>query len=127
MKFGYLKDTGVPEELERQTDLVQTAGADRILTDVAGTPKATRPKLRELREQAICGDTIFVANLACLGRNLKDLLEQVEFFGSRGVRVVSLEEQVDTASEAGKLLPGILRSLLRFDRKMTAFWNPRTD
>ena len=127
MKFGYLKDTGVPEELNRQTDLVQTAGVDRILTDVAGTPKATRPKLRELREQAAGGDTIFVANLTCLGRNLKDLLEQLEFYGSRSVRIVSLEEQVDTASEAGKLLPGILRSLLRFDRKMTAFWNPRTD
>ena len=124
MRFGYLKDTGDMDWLLVQKKALQTAGAEKLFTDRLYTPKAIRPALRQLKCELRPGDIVMVQSLPCLGRNIHDLLEQLKAIEERGAVLVSLKEHIDTAEEAGALLPAILDSLLHFDRNMSNFWNP---
>ncbi|MCI8329214.1 MAG: recombinase family protein [Oscillibacter sp.] len=126
MKLGYLKDTGDAERMALQKEAVERAGAKKLFVDRAETPKAIRPHLRRLKQEMAEGDTVIIQSLPCLGRNIRDLLDQLEALREKGVALVSLEEGIDTSTEAGAAVLPILNSLLHFDRNMSNFWNPET-
>ena len=50
------------------------------------------------------GDTLVVWKLDRLARSLKQLIETVEAFGTRGIGLRSLTEAVDTGSAGGRLV-----------------------
>ena len=119
MKLGYLKDTGDAERMALQKEAVERAGAKKLFVDRAETPKAIRPHLRRLKQEMAEGDTVIIQSLPCL-------LDQLEALREKGVALVSLEEGIDTSTEAGAAVLPILNSLLHFDRNMSNFWNPET-
>lgn len=125
MKLGYLKDTGDAGRLAVQKEAVERAGAEKLFVDRAETPKAIRPNLKKMKQEMKERDTVIVQSLPCLGRNIRDLLDQMEALKESGVALVSLEEGIDTATEAGAAVLPILNSLLHFDRNMSNFWNPQ--
>ncbi len=53
-----------------------------------------------------------------LGRSLKELLETVEDLKSRGIHLVSLEEQIDTTSAAGELIFHVFGAIAHFERRL---------
>jgi DNA invertase Pin-like site-specific DNA recombinase len=64
------------------------------------------------------GDTLVVWRLDRLGRSLKDLIEKVAALHGRGIDLLSLQEQIDTTTPAGKLQFHIFSALAEFERDL---------
>jgi DNA invertase Pin-like site-specific DNA recombinase len=78
----------------------------------------SRPQLDALVALAERGefDVLVVSKLDRLGRSLLHLLTLVQRLDGLGVRVVSVSDGVDTATDTGRLLLGLLGLLAEFER-----------
>lgn len=79
-----------------------------------------RPKLSLLKTfvKAKKIDTVICTSLDRLGRNLKDLLDLVDFFEENGVKLVFVKERIDLGTPTGKLLLSLLGSVSEFEREL---------
>ena len=59
-----------------------------------------------------------VESLSRLGRSTKDLLNLLDDFERKGIQLVSLKEDRDTATPTGKLLVTVLSALSQFERDL---------
>ncbi len=93
-----------------------------IYEDVISGAKSKRPGLDRLKADAEAGKfgKVVFKSLSRFGRNLKDLLNLFDYFeGSCSVGLVSLQEQFDTTTPAGRLMRNVLASVFEFEREMT--------
>jgi DNA invertase Pin-like site-specific DNA recombinase len=116
--LGYARVSSTGQNLDRQTDALAAAGAQRIFTEKLSGAKRDRPQLAALLDYARPGDVIVVTELSRLGRTMLDLIATVNGFGERGIEFRSLKENIDTTSPAGRMLFGIMASLAQFEREI---------
>ena len=120
MHIGYTRISTPDQNTALQHDALQAAGCEKIYSDICSgaTPTAQRPGLQQALAYARPADTLVVWRLDRLGRNLKDLVQQVTGLQARGVHFVSLQERLDTTSAAGKLIFHLFASLAEFERDL---------
>ena len=117
--LGYAQASTVGQDLEVQRRRLRTeGGAPRIFEDVASGRSFGRPGLAALLDYARSGDTVCVVRLDRLGRSLRELLETVEGFRTRGLAFRSLEERLDTGSAAGELVFHVFGAIAHFERRL---------
>lgn len=116
MIYGYARVSTADQNLDRQRDMLEKYGVDKIFCEKISGTKKHRPELDLLLSVLQSGDTIVLESLSRLGRSVKNLAELMDFFNAKGVRLVSLKETIDTTSSTGKLLFTILSSLAQFER-----------
>jgi len=73
-------------------------GYDQLFTEKMTGTKSSRPELDKIRLMARSGDIIIVESLSRLGRSTKDLLNLLDEFETQGIQLVSLNENIDTAT-----------------------------
>ncbi len=98
--------------------LLRKTGAIRVFVDVISGRQFERPGLGELIDHARAGDSLCVTRLDHLGRSLKELLETVGNLKAHGIRLVSLEERIDTTSAAGELVFHVFGAIAHFERRL---------
>lgn len=118
--FGYARVSTDAQNLDRQLDAFKKYGVDVIYNEKMTGTKKDRPELNKLIERITKGDTVVIESLSRLGRSTKDLIELTELFKSKGVRLVSLKEAIDTESSTGKLLFTLMSALAQFERDTIA-------
>lgn len=118
--FGYARVSTDAQNLDRQLDALKKYGIDVIYNEKMTGTKKDRPELNRLLERITKGDTVVIESLSRLGRSTKDLIELTELFKSKGVRLVSLKESIDTESSTGKLLFTLMSALAQFERDTIA-------
>lgn len=118
--FGYARVSTEQQSLDRQLDMLEKYGVDKIYNEKMTGTKRNRPELDKLMERLTEGDTVVVESLSRLGRSTKDLIWLMETFNSRGVNLVSLKESIDTTSSTGKLLFTLMSALAQFERDVIA-------
>lgn len=113
--------------LEEQREAVEAyakmTGAElvAIYEDVISGAKSRRPGLDRLKAEAKEGkfDKVVFKSISRFGRNLRDLLDLFDYFEKDcGVGLVSLQEQFDTTSSAGRLMRNVLAAVFEFEREM---------
>lgn len=119
MKFGYARVSTDKQELDRQIDMLEAFGVDRIYTEKITGTKANRPELDRMKDVVRDGDIVVIESLSRLGRSTKDLLNLIDEWDKQGVTVVSLKEQIDTKTPTGKLLLTVLSAIAQFERDIT--------
>lgn len=118
--FGYARVSTEAQNLDRQLDALKKYGVDVIYNEKMTGTKKDRPELSKLLERITEGDTVVIESLSRLGRSTKDLIELTELLKSKGVRLVSLKESIDTDSSTGKLLFTLMSAIAQFERDTIA-------
>lgn len=118
--FGYARVSTEAQNLDRQLDALKKYGVDVIYNEKMTGTKKDRPELTKLLERITKGDMVVIESLSRLGRSTKDLIELTELFKSKGVRLVSLKESIDTDSSTGKLLFTLMSAIAQFERDTIA-------
>lgn len=117
MKIGYARVSTSAQNLDMQVTALTDAGCEKIYSEkVSGV--AHRERLQECMQYLREGDTLVIYKLDRLGRSLKDLLDIIEQLQKRNISLVSLRDNIDTSSTAGKLALHIFASLAEFERDL---------
>ena len=117
MKIGYARVSSSGQHLDMQRTALIDAGCDKIYSEkVSGV--AHREQLQECMQYLREGDTLVIYKLDRLGRSLKNLLDIIEQLQQKKVNLVSLRDNIDTGSTAGKLVLHIFASLAEFERDL---------
>ena len=116
MLVGYARVSNQDQNLELQRDALNRAKCERIFEDTMSGAKAERPGLIEAISFMRPGDTLVIWKLSRLGRSLKQLIETVQLLHEKGIELKCLNENIDTAGAAGKLLFHIVAAFAQFER-----------
>ena len=120
MKIGYARVSTTDQNLDRQLDLLQSQGCERIYQEKISGTKANRPELDRMLDALRAGDTLVVESFSRLSRSTKDLLELVDRLNAAEVHLISVKENLDTTTATGKLMLTMLSALSQFERDIIA-------
>lgn len=118
MNIGYARVSTEDQTLDLQLDAIKAHGCESTYQEHASGKNAVRPELENALKALRPGDNLVVWRLDRLGRNLADLVRIVNDLEARGVGLVSLTEQINTASPSGKLVFHLFASLAEFERNL---------
>ena len=116
MRLGYVRVSTVEQSESRQMVTMLEYGVEKIFSEKISAKDTNRPKLQELLDFAREGDTIYIHEFSRLARNTADLLSIVEDLNSRGIRLVSKKEAIDTTTATGKLMLTMIAAIATFER-----------
>ena len=118
--YGYARVSTQQQDLNRQLDMLKQHNCIEILTEKISGTKSDRPELFRLKDKVRPGDTIIIESFSRLGRSTKDLIELVEYFENKGVKLISLKENFDTNTPQGKLMLTVFQAFSQFERDLIA-------
>lgn len=118
--YGYQRVSTKEQNLDRQTQQLTAYGIKpgNIYTDKDSGGKVHRKGLDELLSKVTSGDKVVVIELSRLARSVNQLLSISEDFQKRCIELVSLKEQIDTSTAAGKLFFTISAAFSQFEKDM---------
>lgn len=121
MLIGYKRVSTQNQKLDRQTDILNEYGVERIFEEKETGTKRERPELNRMLDMLREGDVVIIAELTRLSRSTKDLFEIVETIHNKGAEIKSLKESwLDTTTPQGKLMFTIFAGLSQFERDLIA-------
>lgn len=119
MLIGYKRVSTQNQKLDRQTDMLNEYGVERIFEEKVTGTKRERKELDKMIDMLRKGDVVIVADLTRLSRSTKDLFEIVEIINSKGAEIKSLKESwLDTTTPQGKFLLTVFAGLSQFERDL---------
>ena len=116
-RIGYIRVSTEHQETARQQEIMCDYQVDRIFSEKLSGANTDRPQLRAMLDYVREGDTVYIHDFSRLARSTKDLLELVEFFQNKKVRLVSNKENLDTSTSTGKLMLTMIAAINEFERE----------
>jgi DNA invertase Pin-like site-specific DNA recombinase len=118
MLIGYARVSTDDQNLDLQRDALVRAGCEKIYTDQQRGASTDRLGLTGVLEMARSDDTLVVWRLDRLGRSLKHLIHLVEKLEHQGIGLRSLQENIDTTTNDGRLVFHLFGALAEFERNL---------
>ena len=93
-----------------QAKALRAAGCRRVFEEVASGGRWDRPELHRMLDHLREGDTVVVWKLDRLSRSLKDVLHIMERIAQAGAGFLSITENIDTTTPAGRMMMQMIGS-----------------
>lgn len=118
MIIGYARVSTQDQNLDRQMDSLTAKGCERIYKEKMTGTTSARPEFEKMMATLRKGDTLVIDSFSRLSRSTKDLLSITEQLDQQGVVIVSLKENLDTATATGRMMMTMLSALSQFERDL---------
>lgn len=117
-KIGYARVSTKEQNLVSQEDALNKAGCIRIFTDKISGKEFNRKGLTACMDYLRSGDTLVIYRLDRLGRSVKEMLDLCAQLENRHIKLVSLQDNLDTSTAVGRFTMQILASLAEYNRNL---------
>jgi DNA invertase Pin-like site-specific DNA recombinase len=120
-KIGYARVSTSDQNPEAQAARLRAHGCIRVYTDHGVTGRlASRPQWEACRAYLREGDILVVTKLDRVGRSVSNLVSVARELDRGGVDLVVLDQAIDTASPAGRMLFHVLAAIAEFEHDLIA-------
>jgi hypothetical protein len=117
-RIGYSRVSTTDQDTTAQQLRLEAAGCRRIFTETISSRVQHRPQLSACLEYLREGDALVVVRLDRVARSTRELLEIAQGLEERGIDLVVLDQAIDTATPAGKLMFSVLAAIAQFERDL---------
>jgi len=117
-KIGYARVSTREQNLSSQEDALNNAGCIRIFTDKISGKEFKREGLTACLDYLRTDDTLVIYRLDRLGRSVKEMLDLCAKLEQRRIKLVSLQDNLDTSTAVGRFTMQILASLAEYNRNL---------
>ena len=114
--IAYMRVSTVEQNLGRQQAALNKYAIDKWFIEKISGKNTDRPQLQAMLDYAREGDIIYIESFSRLARNTRDLLNIIEGLNNRNIQVISLKENLDTATPTGKLMLTVIGAISTFER-----------
>ena len=114
--IAYIRTSTIEQNDARQLEAIKTYNIDKTFIEKASAKDTNRPQLQLMLDFVREGDTIYIKDFSRLARSTKDLLNIVETLEHKGVKLISLKENLDTSTSTGKLMLTMIAAIYEFER-----------
>ena len=114
--IAYIRVSTIEQDDTRQREALKLNQIDKYFIEKASAKDTNRPELKALLDYVREGDSIYVKDFSRLARSTKDLLEIVEILNKKGVKLISLKENLDSNTSTGKLMLTMIGAIYEFER-----------
>ena len=116
-RVGYVRVSTMEQNEARQLEAFKNLDLYKTFIEKVSAKDANRPLLQNMLEYVRAGDTLYIKDFSRLARSTKDLLAITEELESRGVKLISLKESLDTSTATGKLMLTMIGAINAFERE----------
>jgi len=118
-KVGYVRVSTIDQNEARQLEAFKNLSLYKIFIEKISTKETHRPILFQMMDYVRDGDTVYIKDFSRLARSTKDLLSITERMSKKGVKIISLKENLDTDTPTGKLMLTLIGAIYEFERENT--------
>jgi DNA invertase Pin-like site-specific DNA recombinase len=118
--FGYARVSTEDQDLTPQIEALMRYGVPRnqIYADKSSGATMERTELAKVLSVLRPGDTLVIPQIDRLGRTISGLIEASETMRKHEINLVSLKENFDTTTAAGRMFFNMSASFAQFERDM---------
>jgi len=119
-RIGYARVSTAGQNLDSQIDALNKAECSRIFADKLSGTMQHRPEWDKLLDYLRPGDVLVITELSRMTRSLRHLLDVVKELESKGVKLVSLRENIDTSTATGRAFVSIMGAVNQMELELRA-------
>ena len=104
MKVAYERVSTAGQSTLRQDVMMQEQQIEKVFSEKVSGKDRNRPVLQKMLEFVREGDTVVIESISRLARSTRDFLNILDELERKHVALISLKEQIDTATPTGRFL-----------------------